>query len=134
MSLILNKDKGGKYSSDICLTCEIFGLISERLQYLTDEALECIDIDIDIDNNNFLVIYKVNESQFRKNNYRKGYQFVYDMTSYSFIDDKTISIYNPIIVNNDDKVNSEKSEYNISVDKENKYTKENNKSILPIFF
>ncbi|KAF2702405.1 hypothetical protein K504DRAFT_468358 [Pleomassaria siparia CBS 279.74] len=46
--------------------------------------------------------------------------FAYDTTSYSFIDDdRTISIYNPITVdNNNVKVDSTKSDDNISVDKE----------------
>ena len=108
MDVIIYINRGNENYSDLRSISEIWGILSYRLHYLTCDSGE---YDIDMDNNFLLVISKIDESQFRKYDI-KSRTFVYDTSSYGFIeDDRTISIYNPITVNNNEaKVDSGKSE------------------------
>ena len=58
MSLIMNKDIGEKYSSDQCLTSDIFGHLGDTIKYLSDKAAN--PMKLDVDSNTMLVISKVN--------------------------------------------------------------------------
>lgn len=89
--IVVKIDKGNRKYSPLALVSEIFGIISDRMYYLTNDFAQ---YDI-INHDDFvLVITKVDDFIFNKHDTKKGRIFAYDISHYNFIDGNTISIYN----------------------------------------